>query len=121
MQGATPINFPQMMADAGVHKNRTHIKILLANEAVSIAGKVSPNLILLDVQMPDCDGYTAAFQLRQLATFLEVNAISDILNWANSRLASSPDCTAFYQTVRNQALHADLAALKALLLQHQTR
>lgn len=95
MQGATPINFPQMMADAGVHKNRTHIKILLAedrdedrqllgeflmeqgysvflatngNEAVSIAGKVSPNLILLDVQMPNCDGYTAAFQLRQLAT-----------------------------------------------------
>ncbi len=94
MQGATPINFPQMMADAGVHKNRTHIKILLAedrdedrqllgeflmeqgysvflatngNEAVSIAGKVVPDLILLDVQMPDCDGYTAAFQLRQLA------------------------------------------------------
>ena len=76
-----------------MHKNKEHIKILLAedrdedrqllaeflmrqgysvflatngNEAVSIASKISPDLILLDVQMPDCDGYSAAYRLRQL-------------------------------------------------------
>lgn len=36
-------------------------------EAVHIASRVKPDLILLDVQMPDCDGYTAAYQLRKLA------------------------------------------------------
>jgi hypothetical protein len=56
----------------------------------------------------------------QLAAFLDVNAISDILSWANNKLSGSPEHAEFYRTVRELALSADLAALKALLLQHQT-
>lgn len=59
--------------------------------------------------------------VQQLATFLEINAISDILNWANSKLAHSTDSADFYHAVRERARNVDLAALRALLLQHQAR
>lgn len=35
-------------------------------EAIQIAEKVQPDLILMDINMPNCDGHTAAFRIRSI-------------------------------------------------------
>jgi DNA-binding response OmpR family regulator len=44
-------------------------------QALALADRIRPNLILLDVMMPGLDGYTAAQQIRLLPTLKNVSII----------------------------------------------
>src|SRR5262245_54234254 len=44
-------------------------------EALALADRIRPNLVLLDVMMPGLDGYTAAQQIRLLPTMKSVAII----------------------------------------------
>jgi DNA-binding response OmpR family regulator len=44
-------------------------------EALALADRVRPNLILLDVMMPGLDGYAAAQQIRMIPTLKNVSII----------------------------------------------
>jgi DNA-binding response OmpR family regulator len=44
-------------------------------EALALADRIRPNLVLLDVMMPGLDGYTAAQQIRLLPTMKNVAII----------------------------------------------
>lgn len=44
-------------------------------QALALADRIRPNLILLDVMMPGLDGYTAAQQIRMLPTLKNVSII----------------------------------------------
>ena len=44
-------------------------------QALAIADRIRPNLILLDVMMPGLDGYSAATQIRMLPTLKNVSII----------------------------------------------
>ncbi len=45
-------------------------------EAVRLAGECHPDLVVLDVQMPEMDGYAAAAELRRKPEFADVPMIA---------------------------------------------
>ncbi|MGJ8620513.1 MAG: response regulator [Methylophilaceae bacterium] len=54
-------------------------KVLSANDGakgISLAKKITPNLILLDIQLPLMDGYEVAAQLRNIETLNDVPIIA---------------------------------------------
>jgi DNA-binding NarL/FixJ family response regulator len=76
-------------------------------EAISLAQELSPNVVVMDVAMPEMDGITATKRLRELAPFVSVVMLSILGDSATRVQAREAGAAAF---VEKQTSVEDLLA-----------